>query len=30
MRILKHHQASAEVLELVKGFECSICQARVE
>ena len=29
MRILKHHQASAEVLELVKGFECSICQARV-
>ena len=29
MRILKHHQASAEVLELVKGFECSVCQARV-
>lgn len=29
MRILKHHQASTEVLELVKGFECSICQARV-
>ena len=29
MRILKHHQAAAEVLELVKGFECSICQARV-
>ena len=29
MRILKHHQAAPEVLELVKGFECSICQARV-
>ena len=28
MRILKHHQAAPEVLELVKGFECSICQAR--
>ena len=28
-RILKHHQAAPEVLELVKGFECSICQARV-
>ena len=27
-RILKHHQAAPEVLELVKGFECSICQAR--
>ena len=29
LRILKHHQAAPEVLELVKGFECSICQARV-
>ena len=28
-RILNHHHASEAVLELVRGFECSICQARV-
>ena len=29
LRILRHHHAQESVLELVKSFECSICQARV-
>lgn len=28
-RILRHHHAQEPVLELVRSFECSICQARV-
>ena len=29
LRILRHHHAQESVLELVKSFECSVCQARV-
>ena len=28
IRILRHHHAQESVLELVKAYECSICQAR--
>ena len=28
LRILKHHGARAEVLELVKSFQCDVCEAR--
>ena len=28
LRILKHHGARSEVLELVKSFQCDVCEAR--